>query len=268
MHQENYSVIKGGVVRAGLAFLSLALAGLGIAALCDQKGSGHKSQVEIARMSPEEHVQAYCTEFAHHGLWDRDYIELLDDSITRDGVKAVPAMVKVINEFDPTNFRTSGSERDQASYAAAILLGGLDTGSFRLRAFEEGKVAVDAVRRVAERMRAAHYDTAPDEGERSKRLRYEITLGIVKDLQGTNNYDRTIQDTLELKYKIKLSDTDLLDFSIYLISQDPHYPSWSELDWYIDHNNINDAGNPAQHRIIQNIEPFYKAYLKFKAKNQ
>ena len=255
-------------MKSAVAFLVFVVVSGAGSVLCNQSASGHKSKAEIARMSPEEHVQAYCTEFAHHGLWDRSYIELLDDSITRDGVKAVPAMVKVINEFDPTNFRTSGSERDQASYAAAILLGGLDTGSFRLRAFEEGKVAIDAVRRVAERMRAAHYDTAPDEGERSKRLRYEITLGIVKDLQGTNNYDRTIQDTLELRHKIKLSDTDLLDFSTYLITQDPRYPSWSELDWYIDHNNINNAGNPAQYRIIQNIEPFYKAYLKFKAKHQ
>jgi hypothetical protein len=215
-------------------------------------------------MTPEQRVREYCEEYSRHGLWHRDYIKLLDDSIMRDGLKAVPAMVKIVNEFDPTNFRIGGRDKDDASYAAQMLLGGLDTGYFRLRAFGEGKVAIDAVKRVVERMHAAHYETAPDEGERSKRLRYEVTVGIVKDLEANNNYDRAIRDTLELRHKINLSDNELLAFCNYLISQDPRYPTWSEPDWFVDQNRLNEAGNPLQYRIIQNIEPFYKAYLRFK----
>lgn len=253
-------------MRSALAFLALAIASLGLGATCNQSGSGHKSGAEIERMTAEQLVQEYCTEYFRHGLWDRDYMSLLDDSIMRDGLKAVPAMVKVINEFDPTNFRTVGRDREDASYAAEILLGSLDTGYFRLRAFEEGKLAIDAVRRVAERMHAAHYEAAHDEGERSKRIRYEITVGILKDLQGNNNYDRAIYDTMELKHKIKLSDNELLAFCNYLISQDPHYPSWSEPDWYVDQNQLNEAGNPLQYRIVKNIEPFHKLYLQYRAK--
>lgn len=234
---------------------------------CAQK-QDHKSESEIARMTPEQRVEEYCREHIRHGLWDRDYLDLLDNYIMRDGLKAVPALVKAINEFDPTSSRGGGKDKDEASRAAGISLGSLDTGFFRLRAFEEGRIAIDAVRRVTERMHIAHYDTRPDEGERSKRLRYEIMVGILKNLQGNNNYDRAIQETLKLRYKIKPSDKELLDFCNYLISQDPHYPSWSEPDWYVDNAQINEAGNPAQYRIIQNIEPFYKAYLKYKAKRQ
>jgi hypothetical protein len=254
-------------VKSAVAFLVLVVVSGAGSALCNQSASGHKSEAEIARMTPGQRVREYCSEYSQHGLWDRDYLNLLDGYITRDGLKAVPALVEVINEFDPTKNRGGGKDKDAASSEAEILLGSLDTGCFRLRAYEEGRVAIDAVRRVTKRMQAAHYETTPDEGEHTKRLRYEITIGILRDLEGNNNYDRAIQDTLELKHKIKLSDKELLSFSDYLISQDPHYLGWSEPDWYVDHNKLNEAGNPAQYRIVKNIERFQEAYLEYKKKS-
>jgi hypothetical protein len=255
----------GQVMKWTKGLIALALF-VSLPQMCCAQVHAHKSDSDVARMTPEQRVQEYCTELFRHGLWHREYMSLLDDSIMRDGLKGVPAMVDVIDKFDPANVRTSGRGRDDQSYAAEILLGGLDTGYFRLRAFQEGKAAIDAVRRVVERMRAAHYESAPDEGERSKKLRYEISLGILKDLEGINDYDRALRDTMELRHKIKLSDNELLDFCNYLVARNPNYPSWSEPDWYRDHNRINDAGNPAQYRILQNIEPFYEAYQKFKQK--
>lgn len=251
-------------MKSVVPFLALAIASLGIGALCGQSGSVHKSDVEMARMTPEQRVEEYCREYARHGLWHRDYTKSLGDSIMRDGLRAVPPLVKIIGEFDPTSPGSDDKNKYEASSAAAILLGSLDA-YFRLRAFEQGRAAINAVRHLGEQMHKGHYDTTPDEGERSKALRYQITLGIQKDLEGNSDYDRAIRDTLELRYKVKLSDKDLLDFSNYLISQDPRYPAWSKTDWYVDHNKLNEAGNPLQYRTIQNIDPFYKEYLKFKA---
>jgi hypothetical protein len=214
-------------------------------------------------MHPEERVREYCLEFARHGFEHREYLKLLDGLIMRDELTAVPAIVTIINEFDPTSPQNSGLDRGDASYAAEILLGSLDS-EFRLRAFETGRRAIDAVRRAVDRMRNAHYESAPDEGERSKRIRYQSTLGILKELQGNNNYDKSIQDTLELKHQITLSESELLAFCNYLISQDPRYPTWSETDWHVDLTREKERKSPWQYRIIQNIEPFYKAYLKYK----
>src|SRR5262245_53038863 len=148
--------------------------------VCCGQGDAHRPEREVMQMTPEQHVREYCREFFRHGLVHREYVKLLDDSIMRDGLSAVPALVKVVDEFDPTSFRKSAKDKEEASYAAEILLGSLE-GDFRLRAFEEGRAAIEAVIRLSDRMHDAHYDTARDEGERSKRLRYQITLGILKD---------------------------------------------------------------------------------------
>ena len=250
-------------MKTAFGILLVALGSIG--ALCTQKEEEHKSHIEIARMSPAQHVQEYVREFARHGLLDRDYIRVLDDSIMADGRRAVPALVQVINEFDPRSSRTSGRNREDAANAAGILLGSLDTGYFRLRSYEEGKIAIDAVRQLLDRMRAAHFETAGDEGERSKRLRYDITLELLGSLEGINNYDKAIRDTLALRDRIQLSDKELLEFCNYLISEDPNYPTWSDTDWYEDKAKINEAGHPLQYRTIANIARFREAYRKYKS---
>jgi hypothetical protein len=235
-------------------------------AYCAQ-ASRHKTESEVAQMTPEQRVREACEEYYYHELWHREYMKLLENYIFRDGLKAVPALIKAINDFDPTSGNGKSKDKDASAFEAEVLLGSLDR-FFRLRAFNEGKEAIDALKREAERMRAAHFDTASDEAEYSRRARYETTLDILKRLHGISNYDRSIADTLELRYKIKSSDEELLGFSNYLISQDPYYPQWSEMEWYVDHNKLNEYGNPEQYSVIKNIEPFYKAYSKFKGKRQ
>jgi len=81
-------------------------------------------------------------------------------------------------------------------------------------------------------------------------------------------FDISIKDTLELKYKIRLSRREMLGFVEYLISKDPAYPNWSQTEWYKDWSDVNEHGVPQQYIIVKNIEPFYKAYLEYKAKNK
>jgi hypothetical protein len=227
----------------------------------------HKSENEIARMTPEQRAREYCREYTRHLFWHSEYTDSLKRHIRRDGLKAIPALIRIIDEFDPTIPAGNSMQKDANCHAAEILLGTLD-GTFRLRAFSEGKSAIDAVRRVVERMRAAHFDTATSQGEHSPQARYRVTLYILEQMEGISGLDKGVRDTFELKYKIKMSDKELLDFSNYLTSQDPYYPTWSETEWYVDQNKLNEAGNPLQYPVVRNIEPFYQAYKEYKAKRQ
>jgi hypothetical protein len=232
-----------------------------------QIGNGHKSEAELSRMSAEQHVNEYCREYARHDVSHMEYGNLLADYIMLDGLKAIPALVKAINEFDPTR-STSKGEKDRVCEAAEVMLSDIDQHVVRLRAVEEGKAAIDAMRTLVERMRTAHFDTAMSEGEYSRKARFGIALFHLQDLEGNNNYDRSIQHTLALRYRIELSDLELAQFVNYLASQDPHYPTWSRTAWYRDLSKRNEAGNPLQYRVVESVEPFYKAFLEFRAKSR
>jgi hypothetical protein len=95
-----------------LAFLVLAIAAQGVGVLCAQFGSGHKSEAEIARMTPEQRVEEYCSEYVRHNYWHRAYDYLLADRIMADGLKAFPTLTRMINEFDPTQRKGRSRERD------------------------------------------------------------------------------------------------------------------------------------------------------------
>lgn len=254
-------------MRVMIRLATLIFIGQGVAAFCGQSGSGHKSEAEIARMTPEQRVDEYCREYLRHDVWHRDYSHLLANYIMRDGLEAVPALAKIIKEFDPT--RSGGwGDKNRTSETAEVMLSDIDQRVVRLRAFEEGRLGIDAVKDLLRRMRNAGFDTAVSEGERSKRSRYGITQFILENLEGNNDYDRSIQHTLELRHRIQLSDKELTDFVAFLISRDPHYPSWSKTAWYRDTSKRNEAGNPLQYAIVEDIGPFYEAYLKYKAKRE
>lgn len=250
--------------RIALTILTLLMFGL---QACFAQTKSHKTESTIAGMTPEERVAEYCAEYYHHGLAHREYGVILFNYIRRDGLKAVPAITRIINEFDPTTSQGKRRDKDAAAYKAEILLASLDR-FFRVRAFDEGRKAIDAMKREVERMRLAHFDTAPVEGQYSRQSRYEGGVEILEELQGVSMYDESMRDALALKYRIKLSDEELLGFSNHLTAQDAYYPGWSETEWYVDHDSLNEAGNPRQYSILKNPEPFFKAYLKYKAKRQ
>jgi hypothetical protein len=68
-----------------------------------------------------------------------------------------------------------------------------------------------------------------------------------------------------MRYKIKMSDADMLAFSNYLVEHHPEYPSWSTRTSAKDYSRINEAGNPAQVLIMNEPRRYYEAYQAFKA---
>lgn len=215
-------------------------------------------------MTPDQRVQEYCDEYYHHEFWDGDYIDILNKYILQDEIKALPAITRIIDEFDPTNPKANSRERDARAFAAEGLLSQVDS-MIRLRAIPEGRTGVDAITRLVQRMLAAHFDSADvTKREHSDRYRYEATRDEVAELGGLNMFDHTMQDTFRVRYKTTLSDKQLLNFVNYLISQDPRYPTWSTVEDFKDVKHLNAAGNPRQFGILKTSEPFYNAYRKYK----
>jgi hypothetical protein len=226
----------------------------------------HKSELEISQMTPAQRVQEYCDEYYHHAFWDRDYIDILNETILKDEIKALPAITQIIDEFDPTNPKTNSRERDARAFAAEGLLSQVDGNVVRLRGIPEGRTAIDAITSLVQRMRAAHFNTADvNQPEHSDRYRYQATREEAAELKGLNNFDYNLQDTLRIRYKIILTDKQTLAFVNYLISQDPRYPSWSTMEDYKDMRRRNAAGNPLQYFLVKNGQPFHDAYRKFRA---
>jgi len=83
-------------------------------------------------------------------------------------------------------------------------------------------------------------------------------------LRGLNFVDYAIRDTLRVKYRIELSDSELLEFSNYLVEKDPTYPSWSERTMFRDSSPPNNAASPALVFIFTRPTRYYQAYLAFK----
>jgi hypothetical protein len=252
-------------MKVALACLVFLFIGQSAAGVCVQF-SGHKSEDEIARMTPLQRVEEFCREYVRHGYRDSDYGDLLDSYISRDGVKALPPIIKIIEEYDPTRPGGSGKQKSERCDAVIGLLPKMDANVVRLRALPEGIQAMDAMGRLAERMRGAHFDIAePDDYNQS---RYKVLISDLNEIEGINYCDLAIRNTLKLKYKISLSDRDLLDFVSYLISLDPYYPGWSEREEFKDLTEKNKAGNPLWYVIVKKSQPFYDAYLKYKANNR
>ena len=229
------------------------------------QASRHKSPAEIKQMSPQQRVQEYCDEYYHHAFWDDDYIDMLNKYILEDGIKALPAIIEIINQFDPSDPEANNRERDARSFAAEGLLSQVDGRVVRLRGISEGRSAIDALTCLVQRMLAAHFDTADvTKSENSDRYRYQATREEAAELRGLNMFDHNMQDTLRIRYKTILTDKQTLGFVNYLVSQDPRYPTWSDVEDYKDMRHRNAAGNPRQYFLLKNVQPFYDAYRKFR----
>src|SRR5262245_53852497 len=152
--------------------------------LCAQFGSGHKSEEQIVRMTPDQQVEEYCQEHARHLFsYHVEYVALLTKYLQQDGLKVMPQVIREIEAYDPT-MRIGASEEKFRRYEGAnFILDALDAKVFRIRAFEEGRKAIEAIRRSIERMRAAHFDN-PKEVEYEMHRRYELSLRYLKYREG------------------------------------------------------------------------------------
>lgn len=224
----------------------------------------HKSETEIAQMTPVQRVDEYAEERSYH-QYDTldDYFILVDKYIRRDGLKAVPRLTEIIDEYDPPRSSGKRGRKGERFDAAWMLLDSIDGHAVRLRALEEGRRAIDALERSVERMRAAGYGKKDQHGwERHGRFN-----GVVRNIEsakGINSIDDSIRDTFRLEYKIILSDAELIEFSNFLVAKYPEYPSWSETNYFRDYTQLNEAGNPLWVYALKKPERYFEAYTELK----
>lgn len=224
----------------------------------------HKPEAEIARMTPAQRVDEYAEEQANHKY---DFLDnhghLIGKYIWHDGLKALPRMIEIMDEYDPTRASGKRGHKGERFDAMWMLLGDLDNHVVRLRRSEEGRRTMDALERAIQRMRAAG-SGQEDQHEWAEHGRFESALANLEEARGINHTDQVISDTLKLEYKILLSKEELLEFSNFLVAHDSTYPSWSETNYFRDDTRINAAGNPLRVRTMKKPERFYQAFLEFK----
>src|SRR5436190_7962399 len=84
----------------------------------------HKSEAEIAAMTPAQRVDEYADEQAYHKY---DYLdqqhELISKYILRDGLKELPRMIEIMNEYDPTREDSRSGHKGERFDAMWMLLG-------------------------------------------------------------------------------------------------------------------------------------------------
>lgn len=228
----------------------------------------HKSEAEIAQMTPAQRVDEYADEQANHKYDVLDeHSELIEKYIRIDGVKAFPRIAEIIDEYDPTRFSGRSGRKSERFDGAWMIIGDLDNFVVRVRASEEGKHAIDALENAIARMRSAGYGQ-PDQHGWKLSGRIGIAESTLKSLKGLGMTDDAIKETFHLEYKIVLSDAESLRLSNFLTASCPEYPGWSKTVYFRDFTRFNYAGNPFWTRTLREPKRFYEAYLEFgKIKN-
>jgi hypothetical protein len=223
----------------------------------------HKSEAELAQMTPAQRVDAWVEEQVHH-RYDLDDAQsgVIKKYLLRDGTAALPRLVEIMDEYDPTRFPEGKGRRGERFDACWLMLSYIDRRAVRLRASAEGRRAMEALERAVQRMRAAGYGQ-PDQHDWAEHGRFDLAMMYLEEARGINDTDRTIQNTLRLEYKILLSDEELLAFSNFMTSRYPNYPSWSERDFTQD-DKLNAAGFAPRVLIMKQPGRFYEAYREFK----
>ncbi|HYG78946.1 MAG TPA: hypothetical protein VD861_01080 [Pyrinomonadaceae bacterium] len=224
----------------------------------------HKSEAEIARMTPAQRVDEWVNEQVHHRYdLDDDHADVIKKYVLRDGLAALPRIIEIIEEYDPTRFREGEGRRGERFDACWLLLSYVDRRAIRLRGSDEGRRAMRALEDAVNRMRAAGYGRK-GQHEWEQHGRFDLAVMYLEEAKGISLTDEAIRDTFRLEYKVLLSDEELLAFSNFMAERYPEYPGWSEQNFIKDYTQINEAGNPARIHTMKKPERFYEAYQKFK----
>lgn len=219
---------------------------------CKKEDFKHKSEAEIAAMNPAQRIDEMVKDQTYHmPAFGDDYGLLIEKYIKKDGVKVLPVLTAYMNAYDP-NIDSKCKDRSNmrfivASGEAALTL---DDKVIRLRGTKEGQSVIEALERGIERMKIAGFDKE----DHRMNSNYKQSLLYLKQLKGINISDEIITDTLRVRHKIQMTEAEVLEFSNFLTSLDPTYPSWSE---------VGDDGPPY---IMAKSEQYYESYLKFKNK--
>jgi hypothetical protein len=226
----------------------------------------HKPEAEIINMTPAARVDEWVNEQVHHRFdLDDDQSILIRKYVLRDGTKALPRLTEIMDEYDPADRkkRSKGERFD----AAFLLLSFIDRQAVRLRGSEEGRLAMKALERGIQRMRAAGF--ARKDGHAWEWVpdgRFEQAEAYLEEAKGIGFTDQAIRETFRLNSKLVMSDAELLEFSNFLVAHYPDYPSWSEKDFIKDPTRLSKAGYPLQVLVMKTPTRFYEAYSEFTKK--
>jgi succinate dehydrogenase flavin-adding protein (antitoxin of CptAB toxin-antitoxin module) len=222
--------------------------------VCLEENYKPKSKDSIESMTPrqliDESVKVKPDSFETYSEV-ADYETFIEKNIRKAGVEALPVLTEYMNAYEPKSasycegFRFSTVRR---------LAHDLDRFEFRLRGTKEGRLAISAFERGIERTEMPGVN---------KGLKENRTI-FLSELKGVNEVDRSILNTFLVRKSFEISESELLDFSNFLVERDPTYPSWSDTDFIKDYSRINEAGNPAQVYVLKKPERYYEAYLEFK----
>lgn len=224
----------------------------------------HKSEAKIAQMTPAQRVDEWNKEYLNHryNVLDEQR-SLIRKYVTRDGLKALPRIIEIIDEYDPTRFREGKGSRGERYDACWIMLGFIDNFAVRLRASEEGRRAIEALGRSIQRMRAAGYGQK-EQHEWEQHGRFDLAVMQLEEAKGINDRDEDIKNTFRFEYKIILSNAELVELSNFLTEHYPDYPSWSEREGIQDDTQLSPAGYSVRIDVLKKPERYYEVYLEFK----
>jgi hypothetical protein len=211
-----------------------------------QRNYRHKTEAEIARMTPQQRIDEEIKERDHL----TDSADKQDDLIRKyrviDGVKGASRLIELIDSYGPQRLRNPASH-------AILIASDIDENSVRLRGSPEGRQIIEAIERVAARMRAG--------GQNDDAEHLETTI---QRMRGVNFTDYSVRDTLWMHYRINLSDAELLEFTNYLIQHHPTYPRWSSRYMAKDNSNKRDPSLGTLLLIMKQPKRYYDAHLAFK----
>lgn len=255
--------MKNKIVRFSLitVFVSLGFASLAIehhaqtvstagSIECEVPDYRHKSDDELSVMTPQQLIEEGVREQLYHMPSFDEYAGAMINKYLRKhhSVAVLPVVTKHIADYDPASGDRCQSLRLFVSVAEAS---GRDRGSIRLRGLAEGKLLIAALEQAVDRMRKA------GDGNEANSLTSRVDLYTLqlKALKGTNERDEIIRSTLRHRHDVDLSDAELLEFSNFLISIDPEYPTWSGI------------ADPLK-MLLEDSQKYYRAYQKYKSKRQ
>ena len=212
----------------------------------EEKNYKHRSETEIAKLTVEERIYEQIREHEHITNSGDSHYRVIQKYLRQDGAKTFPILIKLMDGYNPRR------HRDSSSFVATQIAGGIDENVVRLRASEQGRQVIDAMKRLDAKQRA----------EAGTGAGVELDL---KRITGTNFQDQAIADALWLSYRINMYESELLDFTNYLIKIAADYPSWSDTEWKMDlKRNKASAFSHTQGAVVKKPLRYYQSYLAFK----
>jgi hypothetical protein len=218
---------------------------------CKQAKFSHKSESVLSAMNALQLINEEVDEQIYHqtDLAD-DYSKLVGRYIRKQRDQILPVLIRYIDEYDPNRADDCDDPAGARFSVASAELSDFDNNVARLRAGIEGRAAIESLERAVAKMKVAGFARINHE----QNSRFSIASLNVEMMKGTNITDEMIRATLQARYKIQMTETEYLEFSNFLVSLDPTYPTWSE---------VGDYGPP---QLVKDSQRYHEAYLKFRAK--